>query len=109
MLQRRESLGNAWTMTFILPHKYQLKNVPQPKDTSIRLEERAACDVAAMVYHGTNTLREIHLHELKLSEWLNIHSEFQTVGEFFTAQYDAPFVIPFLKRNEVQIEVRRAH
>lgn len=45
-------------------------------------------------------------HRAKLDAWLKAHLKYKAVGDIFWAQYDAPFVIPFLKTNEALVEVR---
>lgn len=98
--------GDYWTMTFILPKKYNLNTVPKPLDSEIHLEEVPPYFAAAARYSGNNTLERMEKYRAELGQWLEKRNDVRPTGKFFSAQYDAPFVIPFLKRNEVQIKLQ---
>lgn len=95
----------SWTMDFILPEKYNLATVPEPLDPDVRLEQVESATTAVMTYSGNNTEERMHARENELAAWLRTLPQYRTEGEFYCAQYDAPFVIPFLKKNEVQVRV----
>lgn len=99
--------SQEWTMSFILPTKYNMQNVPKPLDEDVVLEEVNGYDVATTRYNGKNSLERINEHEVQLNQWLKTQPQVEKIGKFFAAQYDAAFVVPFLKRNEVQVKVAR--
>ena len=49
----------GWTMSFILPHKYNLASAPTPQDKRIQLHKKAEHTVATMRYSGVNTQEKI--------------------------------------------------
>ena len=108
VLQIPEDNG-GWTMSFILPHKYNLQNAPKPNDSSITIEEIQPYLAACITYSGNNNFEKIKEHERELAEWINNQPNLQTVEKFMVAQYDAPFVIPFMKKNEIQVKVDNIH
>lgn len=95
----------GWTMSFVLPAKYVQEEPPAPVDPEIRLELVPPYETAVISYSGNNTLKRMREHETKLRSWINSQNDLRADGEAFFAQYDAPFVLPFLKRNEVQLKV----
>lgn len=95
----------SWTMDFILPEKYTLATAPEPLDPDVRLEQVESATIAVLSYSGNNSEEKMHSREHELDAWLRAHPQYRTEGEFYAAQYDAPFVIPFLKRNEVHVRV----
>jgi hypothetical protein len=98
--------GNQWTMSFVLPKKFASKKPPSPIDPSVTLKKVETRTLAAIRYKGNNTERRMSANRMKLEAWLKAHSHYEAVGDIFWAQYDAPFVIPFLKTNEALVEVR---
>ncbi|MBY0414990.1 MAG: heme-binding protein [Bdellovibrionales bacterium] len=99
----------GWTMSFILPHEITKENAPAPLDNSIRLEEIDPQLMACTTYSGNNNGENIKKHERKLAQWLTTRPDIQIQGKYFVAQYDAPFVIPFLKKNEIHVRVINMH
>jgi hypothetical protein len=97
--QRQTRIG----MRFTLPTKLAT-NPPNPTDPRVTLVTEPAKTVAALRYTGnpTETARAEHqrtlLRRLESLGW-------QTTGKPYALNYDPPFAIPFLKRNEVVVEV----
>lgn len=106
---QEESDESGWTMAFILPKEFNLSNAPRPLDDSITLEEVLPYEVAVLKYSGNNTLEKIKEHERKLAEWMKDQTQVHMKGRFMVAQYDAPFVIPFFKKNEIQVKIETIH
>lgn len=108
VLQHEDPSG-AWTMSFILPKEYTLATAPKPKNAEIVLEEVEPYDAAVITYSGNNKVSKIEEHKKELGEWVGKQSGLAMSGHYFIAQYDAPFVVPFLKRNEVQVKIITLH
>jgi hypothetical protein len=106
---QEESEDSGWTMSFILPKEFNLSNAPRPLDSKVIIEEVLPYEVAVISYSGNNTLEQIKLHERKLADWIKDQPQVHMKGRFMVAQYDAPFVIPFLKRNEIQVRIETIH
>lgn len=107
-MQKYDDNG-GWTMAFILPHELTIETAPTPNDKDIILEVREPEIIASLSYSGNNTVEVMKEHERKLAEWLNKQPNIKTEGKFVVAQYDAPFVIPFLKKNEIHAKVAHLH
>lgn len=101
--------GGGWTMSFILPREITKENAPTPKDDQIKLEEKDSELIASFSYSGNNNVANIKAHERMLAEWLNSQPNIQVSGKYMIAQYDAPFVIPFMKKNEIHVKVENIH
>lgn len=106
---QEESGTGVWTMSFILPKEYTLETAPKPKNSNIVLEIVEPYEVACVSYSGHNSIDKIKIHERQLAGWLVDHSEYTPTGKYMIAQYDAPFVIPFLKKNEIQVKLKYLH
>lgn len=106
---QHEDPNGAWTMSFILPKEYTMATAPKPKNAEVVLEEVEPYDAAVITYSGNNKVSKIEEHKKELGEWVEKQSGLAMSGHYFIAQYDAPFVVPSLKRNEVQVKVYTLH
>ncbi len=101
--------GDAWKMSFILPKKYDLLNVRRPIDPAIVVSECEPMEVIAYTYTGNNSVSNIHRHASMFTHWLKNHTEYKTEDSMILAQYDAPFVIPTVKKNEIWFRLTKEH
>jgi hypothetical protein len=106
---QHEDPNGAWAMSFILPKEYTLATAPKPKNPEIVLEEVEPYNAAVVTYSGSNKLTKIEEHKKELGEWVGKQKELAMSGHFFIAQYDAPFVVPHSKRNEIHVKVNTVH
>lgn len=100
-----EPTGLGWTMSFVLPSKYNLASAPTPKDRRIHLFNQQARVVACLRYSGVNNQEKIKKHSAELMRWLSKNHLYDPIGEIQSAEYDGPSTIAFLRKNEVLIEV----
>lgn len=108
VLLGRNEFGD-WEMSFVLPKELDLTTAPNPDDSKVVLCTREPQMVAVISYSGNDKVQNIKKHERKLSEWLKDQPNIQTSERFFIAEYDAPFVIPFMKKNEIHVRVDHIH
>jgi hypothetical protein len=95
----------TWKMSFVLPSKFSLGTAPIPNDPSVRLSVEPAHTVAVLRYSGLTDEATIRAKTQELREWLGKHPGLKAdpKGTPTSAQYDPPFAVPFLRRNEVHI------
>jgi hypothetical protein len=96
--QSREDGG--FRVRFAMPAGYTLATLPVPNDPRVTLCEVPAQRVAVHRYSGRWTEENYaeHLAELQASltsAGLSVH------GAPILARYNAPYVLPFLRRNEI--------
>jgi len=102
----QEASPQAWMMSFVIPSKYTLKNVPKPLDSRIQLREMPDEILAVTRYTWSFTEKRGRIHEQQLRKWLASQKKYESVGPARFGGYDPPWTLPFLKRNEVMIPVR---
>ncbi|KAL9828198.1 Heme-binding-like protein chloroplastic [Arabidopsis thaliana] len=97
---------NQWRMSFVMPSKYG-SNLPLPKDTSVKIQEVPRKIVAVVAFSGYVTDEEIERRERELRRALQNDKKFRVRDgvSFEVAQYNPPFTLPFMRRNEVSLEV----
>ena len=100
----QQKKGKSWIMEFVLPSKYNDIQPPEPLDPEVSIVKVPGYRAAAISYSGN--LRE-EKYNTKIKELLDIVTlkGLQPIGEPFSAGYDPPWTLPFLKRNEVLIIV----
>ncbi len=92
------------TFAFVMEEKYTLDMLPIPDDERIRIREVPERVMAVRRYSGRWTEAK---YEKNLDELRNVllNEEVTTIGEPVLARYNSPFSIPFMRRNEVMLEV----
>lgn len=93
-----------WVMEFVLPAKYNLNKPPDPLDSKVTVVKVPGYRAAAIRYSGSLSEKKYNIKTQELLEFVQLKG-LRTVGTSFSAGYDPPWTLPFLKRNEVLIFV----
>lgn len=104
-VQQAESAG-GWTMSFVLPGKYTLETAPQPVDERVYIREVPGRLVAVRRFASRWTDRSFVRQEGKLRDALAA-ANIEPQGKFERAVYNAPFSLPFTRRNEIMVVVNQ--
>lgn len=96
--------ANGFVYGFVMERKYTLDTLPEPLDPRIRIREKPARYVAALRFSGIANARRYEKHRRQLETALDL-DRMRRRGEFMLARYNAPFTPPFMRRNEVLIDV----
>jgi hypothetical protein len=105
-VQTATDASGALSMRFFLPQKVAAAGAPPPTDPRLHLVDVPAETLAALRYSGIDGES---VRAAKRAELLSIlaNSPWKPVGDVFTMNYDPPFTIPFLRRNEVAVDVTK--
>jgi hypothetical protein len=103
---RQEQAAGGWTIAFFLSNDLEASGAPQPNDPGIELVREPVRVVAVLRYRGNNSDERRLGATRELLGALADHPRWRVDDEVTWAQYDAPFVIPFMKRNEAQVAVK---
>ncbi|MDE0892323.1 MAG: heme-binding protein [Planctomycetota bacterium] len=101
----QEERADGWWMAFVLPEGYTLESAPVPNDSQVNLREVPGERIATLRYSGRNSPEKMVKYEETLRAWLQTEGV-EAVGAPRMASYDPPWALPFMRRNEVQIEVK---
>ena len=103
----QEDTADGWTMSFVMPAEYTMETLPHPNDSRVELEEVPGRTIAAYRYSGLVQAGDLEAYAPRLREWSH-DLGYRAVGDPMFARYDPPWTMPFLRRNEVMVEVERA-
>ena len=91
-------------MKFFLPAMFSRETAPTPVDDRVRLVTVPAETIAILRYSGSGTDRAQRQAELTAAL---APSQWRPSGDPYTLNYDAPFTLPFLRRNEAAVAVEK--
>ena len=101
----QETLGESRPqMAFTLPAGYSLDDVPGPDDARVEIRDVPARTLAVVSFSGWATEGKIKRMTEKLSASLAEYG-IDSVGPALLHQYNPPWTPPFMRRNEVAVEV----
>ncbi|NTV92190.1 MAG: heme-binding protein [Chlorobiaceae bacterium] len=100
----QEKKGEGWLMSFVMPEGSRLETMPEPLDPAVKLREVEGRSVAVIGYTGLHSEKNIRKYAGQLREWIG-KKGYRAISEARAASYDPPWTIPFLRRNELQIDV----
>lgn len=105
VLQEKTNAG--WTMSFIMPSKYDLSTLPKPLDQRIVIRTVSSHMVGVLRYSGFVSDANIKKKTALLTKWLTSKS-YSPTDLAKSARYDPPFTLPFLRKNEIHLRVKKA-
>lgn len=100
--------GDSWTVAFFLSNELTPDSAPQPEDPAITLLMQPETVLGSLRYSGNNTDERRAESKQQLLDTIRRDGRWTVVDDVSWAQYDQPFAIPFLKRNEAHVAVEPA-
>ena len=103
---QQQSTGDAWQVSFVMPAEYSMQTLPKPANDRVTLTEIPAKQFVAIRFSGMNTEDNLKEHEQKLMEYVKTNN-LSVTGSPKYAFYNPPWTLPFMRRNEVMIEIEQ--
>jgi hypothetical protein len=100
-----EKQDRGWRFSFVLPAGYTLENSPLPNDERVSLQQISARKVASLQYSGSWQQERFDINAELLLQWIR-EQQLQPNSLPRVAGYDPPWTLPFLRRNEVLIDIK---
>lgn len=91
-------------MRFFLPAAFTAETAPKPDDAQVQIVTVPEQTIATLRFSGTG--RDLREREQQLIAAL-AKTPWQPVGAPYGLFYDAPFTLPFVRRNEAAVEVAK--
>ena len=92
-------------MAFTMPAEHTLEDLPLPTDERVSLVSVPARTVAAVRFSGWATGSKVAKMRKQLLATLE-ENQVDILGEPVLNQYNPPWTVPFLRRNEISVEVK---
>jgi effector-binding domain-containing protein len=100
----QEKSEKGWVATFVMPSEWSRDSLPDPTDPTVELRNVPGRKVASIRYTGLVTEKKIEEQAAKLRAWVESQG-MKVLSPHRSARYDPPWTIPFLRRNEVHVDV----
>jgi hypothetical protein len=97
--------GGTLQMRFFLPAKYGLDTAPKPADARVKVVTIPGETIATLRFSGSGGDFAVRQSELIA---ILAGSPWRPSGTPYALSYDAPFTLPFLRRNEAAVAVTEA-
>jgi len=100
-----ESNAGKWTVSFVMPAEYSMESLPKPLNSKVQLRQIPAVKRAVIGFSGFYNENKVAERTLELEEWMKTKNlQATSVPKF--ARYNPPWTLPFMRRNEIMIDVR---
>ena len=100
----QQGTGSAWTVRFIMPGSWTMETLPAPNDARVSLRPVPARRFVAITFSGIATDAAIAKRTDELRAFA-AGRKLATTGEPLLAFYNPPWTLPFLRRNEIMLEI----
>jgi effector-binding domain-containing protein len=95
---------NTWRVRFIMPSKYTMETLPKPNNPAIELREIPKKRFAVIRFSGMAGEESLKRYNKELDDFLSA-KRLTPLSPPTYAFYNPPWTLPFLRRNEVLVEI----
>ena len=103
---QQKSAAQGWSIAFVAPSRYNRDTVPRPANPDVYIREIPSQLVAVKRYSGRWTDRNLQRETDALLAALE-KAGVRPIEAVMSAVYNAPYTLPFMRRNEVIVAVDR--
>jgi len=96
--------ADGWRVALKLPNRYSQDTAPVPNDERVRISTVPGRLMAVLRYSGRWTEKNFTRRMADLRKAIDKH-DVEAIGDMEMALYNPPVTPPFLRRNEVMVEV----
>ncbi len=106
VMQEKTSSEDHWLVSFSMPSKYSLGNLPKPENDSLQQQLVPKKLMAVIKFNGRATEALLERKELELRKWIQ-ERNLLVVGLAHYFFYNDPTTPGVFRRNEVLLEINR--
>jgi effector-binding domain-containing protein len=99
-----EGEAENWRVRFMMPARYTTDTLPRPIDPEVTLKQLEAKRIAAIRFSGSARDAGLSRHGERLEAFIR-QNGLRAISAPAYAFYNPPWTLPFLRRNEVMIEI----
>jgi len=94
----------SWRVRFVMPARYTLASLPTPRNPAVQLLAVPARRCAVIRFAGRAGAASLEQHTQELQDFLATRHLVAQAPPIY-AFYNPPWTLPFLRRNEILIEI----
>jgi hypothetical protein len=94
----------AWVVRFTMPSAYTLETLPEPSDQRVKLRKIAPARFVVIRFSGYAAPESVEERTAELIAFAK-ERHLRTIGPASLAQYNPPWTLWFMRRNEVMIQL----
>ena len=101
-----QGAAGTWVVRFTMPSSWSLQTLPVPDDSRVKLRNTEPARFAVLRFSGLAQPNDV---QTKFNELLGLvkSHDLHAIGSVSLAQYNPPWTLWFMRRNEVMVEVER--
>ena len=100
----QQSEGAAWNVRFVMPAEYSMETLPKPIDPEVELIAVPAKRFAVIRFSGLGGQNSLDRHTAQLRDYIEEEGLISLNTPEY-AFYNPPWTLPFMRRNEIMIEI----
>lgn len=102
----QEGTGNSWKVRFVMPASYTMDTLPKPNNEAVKLENIPSKRFAVIRFSGMAGEDSLKEYTDALNTYIT-DNKFTTLSQPTYAFFNPPWTLPFLRRNEVMVEIAK--
>ena len=96
--------GLTWRVRFFMPAGLTIETLPRPNNPSVKLKKLSGKRFAVIRFSGVANQESLKLHTEELNRFVR-RKHLNALSSPAYAFYNPPWTLPFLRRNEVMVEI----
>lgn len=96
--------NSGWRVYFVMPSQYTLQTLPKPNNPLVIIRGIPGQKFAVIRFTGLVGQEKMTVKQAELNRWIT-HKNFNALSNPELARYNPPWTLPFLRRNELMVEV----
>jgi hypothetical protein len=102
----QQSTRNKQSMSFVMPDNFNIENSPKPNNKNVKIELLENAKFIAIRFSGRAIDKNFDKYQQILEHTIHKNELKADLTNPINAYYNAPWAIPFLKRNEVLFRLK---
>ncbi len=100
--QEQQQSEGKWRVQFTMPSQYTMQTLPKPNNPDITIIEVPPQTYGVIKFSGLAGSEKVAAKTSELQSWMQAQ-KLTVTGTPELARYNAPWTLPFMRRNEVMI------
>ncbi len=101
---QQQFANDAWKVNCVMPSEYTMDSLPKPNNEKVTLRQIDRKTFVVIRFAGRNSDSNLSKYEQQLREFVETQ-DISVKGSAKYAFYNPPWTLPFMRRNEVMLEV----